>query len=96
VHTRKHILDTLRGLKPELARYKAQEVGVFGSCARAEQTEASDVDLLVEFAPGAGLFDLVALGDFLEQQLHRRVDIVTTRALREEMRSQVMRELVPV
>jgi len=59
---------------------------------RGEQRETSDIDLLVDFDEGADLFDLVGLGEFLEARLHHRVDVVSKRALREEIRQQVLKE----
>jgi predicted nucleotidyltransferase len=56
----------LRALKPELAaQYKVQGIALFGSFAREEQDEASDIDVLVDFEEGADLFDLVGLALFL-------------------------------
>lgn len=88
-------LTTLRALKPELAnRYKVQAIGIFGSSARGEERPGSDLDVLVTFAAGADLFDLVGLGLFLEQQFERRVDVVPHKALREELRAIILSEVV--
>lgn len=85
------ILQELRELKPTIhERYKVKEIGVFGSFAREEHKEHSDLDLLVEFEEGADLFDLVGLGQFLEERMGRPVDLVTKRALRAEIREQVL------
>ena len=89
------VLDILRALKPELLlRYKAKEIGLFGSFARSEQSGTSDVDVLVDFEEGADLLDLVGLAQFLEERLARRVDVVPRRALRAELQPFVLRELV--
>ena len=91
------ILTTLKKLKPVIAtRYKAKEIGLFGSFARGEQTANSDIDLLVEFEEGADLFDLVGLANYLEEALQQKVDVVPKRALREELRESVLREVVAV
>ncbi|MCG2796297.1 MAG: nucleotidyltransferase family protein [Actinomycetia bacterium] len=88
------ILETLRQSKGELCdRYKVKEIGLFGSFARADEYEASDIDILVEFNEGADLFDFVALGDFLEERLGRKVDLVTRRAIRPEMRDTIAEEV---
>jgi len=53
-----NLLAKLKELKPIIAaRYKAKEIGLFGSFARGEQRANSDIDLLVEFEEGADLFD---------------------------------------
>ena len=92
--TRSEILKTLRDLKPELARYKVKEIGLFGSFVREAQTVSSDIDVLVDFDEDASLFDLVRVGDFLEEKLHRKVDVVPKESLRQELRDSVLREMV--
>lgn len=95
--TRKAILRRLKNLKSDIKkRFKVQEIGLFGSAARDELKNSSDIDLLVDFEQGADLFDLVAMGDFLEGQLKRKIDIVTPRALRKEFQETVKRELLAV
>ena len=66
------VLSKLRELKPAvLARYKAREMGLFGSFVRGEQHTNSDVDVLVEFEDSADLFDLMGLALYLEEALQR-------------------------
>lgn len=91
---REDIIKMLSESKAELAdRFKVDNLGLFGSFGRSEQNMESDIDILVEFRQGADLLDLVALGEFLEKKLGRRVDIVTKRALRPEIRDQVLKEV---
>ena len=91
------LLIRLRELKSEMRdRYKAREIGLFGSFVRNEQSESSDIDVLVEFEEGADLFDLVGLALFLEDELQRKVDVVPKRALRSELRESVLQEVVAV
>lgn len=93
----KAILRTLRALKPTLeTRYKVKKIGVFGSLVRNELKKASDIDILAEFQEGADLFDLVALALFLEEKLGRKVDVVSQNALRVELRTAVLQEVVPI
>lgn len=63
------------------SRHKARSIAVFGSVARGEATEASDVDFLVEFEPGSSLFDLMHLQDALAELLGCDVDVVSVGAL---------------
>jgi len=94
---REQILETLEELKEEIGnRYKVRDIGLFGSFVRSQESEESDVDILVEFEQGADLLDLVGLGDFLEEKLGRKVDLVTKRALRPEIRDRVIREVAMV
>ncbi len=89
------ILERLRALKPEIEkRYKAKQIGLFGSNVRGEQTDSSDIDILVDFEDGADLLDLTGLAIFLEEEFRRRVDVVPKRALREELRESVLRDVI--
>lgn len=90
------ILEQLRALAPELRRYKARNLKLFGSFARGEAKADSDVDLLVDFEAGISLFDLMRLGDFLEERLNRRVDLVPAESLRKELRSDVFAEALAI
>ncbi len=75
-------------------KYKAEIKGIFGSYARGESRNDSDLDLLVDFEAGADLFDFVGLHQFLEEKLDCKVDLVPQRALREELRADVSRETI--
>lgn len=91
------MLAVLRGLQDEARRrYRAEIVGIFGSYARGEASRRSDVDVLVRFLEGASLFDLVGLADFLEESLGVKVDVVSERAVRPELRERIFNELVQV
>jgi len=58
-------------------------VRVFGSVARGEASQSSDIDLLVDFESGSSLFDLLHLTEELEQLLGHPVDVVSAGGLRE-------------
>ena len=77
-------------------RFKAEVVGIFGSYARGEEKEGSDIDVLVRFGEGASLFELVGLGDYLEDLFGVPVDVVSERALHPMMKDEVLKELVLV
>jgi predicted nucleotidyltransferase len=78
------------------AKHGARNVRVFGSVARGEATEASDLDLLVNLESGRSLLDLCALGNALEDLLGRRVDVLTEPALSPYLRDRILREAVPL
>jgi hypothetical protein len=78
------------------ARHGAHNVRVFGSVARGESDESSDIDFLVVLEPGRSLLDHAALLLELEQLLGRSVDVVTERGLRPRIRNRVLREAVPL
>lgn len=91
------ILTKLRTIKPEvLSRYRVNGLALFGSAVRGTHTSTSDVDILVDFDESATLFELVGLGQYLEEHLDCKVDVVPRRALRPEIRETVLREAVPV
>jgi uncharacterized protein len=88
------ILDVIRQSKQHLvATFNVQELGVFGSVIRGEQRNDSDVDLLVDLAANADLLDLIGIGQYLEERLHTRVDVVPRTSLRREFRDQVLKEV---
>ena len=90
----------LEGKREEILRvaaeHGAREVRVFGSVARGEADEESDVDFLVELEAGRSLLDLGGLQMELESLLGRRVDVVTVHGLKARIRERVLREAVPV
>lgn len=62
-------------------RYNGEEVFVFGSCARKEETAQSDVDFLVKFNEKASLFDQVKIKLDFSDFLKREVDVISSSAL---------------
>ena len=77
-------------------KYGASDVRVFGSFARGTADEKSDVDFLVNLAPGRSLFDLGGLLYELQELIGRRVDVVTPAGLRPRIRDRVLREATPI
>lgn len=74
--------------------YHATNIRVFGSVVRGEEREDSDIDLLVDFLPGATLFDQIGLIDALSKTLGRKVDIVSERALNKHLRQRILQEAI--
>ncbi len=74
----------------------ADDVRVFGSVARGEESADSDVDFLVVMKPGHGLLDLTRLELELEKIMGRRVDVVTVDGLHEAIRETAVRQAVLV
>jgi predicted nucleotidyltransferase len=91
------VLATLTERQPEIARrFGVKRLALFGSAARGELRDDSDVDVLVEF-DGPSTFDgYFSLKDFLEALLGRTVDLVTERGLKPRARRQVERDLIRV
>lgn len=78
------------------ASYGARNIRVFGSVARGEASSTSDIDLLVEMAPGRSLLDLVGLWQDLEDLLGGRVDVLSDRGLSPHLCDQVNADAVPL
>jgi predicted nucleotidyltransferase len=77
-------------------KYGASDVRVFGSVARGTADERSDIDFLVDLAPGRSLLDLGGLLYELQQLLGRSVDVITTAGLRPRIRDHVLKEAVSI
>jgi predicted nucleotidyltransferase len=75
-------------------RYRAVNVRLFGSVARGDASEESDIDLLVDFLPGSTLLDQVALIQELSAKLGRKVDVVSSRALNKHLRQRILNESI--
>lgn len=88
------ILAALSRHRDELEALGVKSLAVFGSTARNEAQSDSDVDLLVEFDRPVGLFEFLAVNEYLEALLGHPVDLVTSAALKPQMRDQVLREAV--
>jgi predicted nucleotidyltransferase len=94
------VYGSLRAKRGEIlrlaARHGARGVRIFGSVARGEAHEESDVDFLVELEPGRSLLDHAALVIDLQDLLARRVDVATVRGLREDLRDRILAEAIPL
>jgi uncharacterized protein len=78
------------------ALHGARNIRVFGSFARGESREGSDLDLLVTLGEGRSLLDLVGLKQDLEDLVRRSVDVVSERALSPYARERVLSEAIPL
>jgi hypothetical protein len=87
-----HRLEILRLAQ----KYGARNVRIFGSVARGDAREDSDIDVLVDLETGRSLLDLGGLLMDLQNLLGCPVDVVTTRGLRERIRSRVLKESIPL
>ena len=94
---RDEVLDLLRDHKATLAqRFGVSELSLFGSFARDQATDDSDVDILVRFDGPSTSRRFFGAQFYIEDLLGRRVDLVTEKALRTELRPYVKRETVNV
>ena len=95
--TRDEVLKVLRAHKATLAqRFGVTDLVLFGSVARDQASEDSDIDILVRFDGPADWKRYFGAQFYLEDLLGRSVDLVTQKALRAELRPYVEREAVHV
>jgi len=90
-------LDTLRRTMPSLTeRYRVRSLGIFGSYARREEREDSDLDLLVTFDDPPGLLKFVEMENYLSDLLGVKVDLVMRDALKPYIGEQILKEVIAV
>ncbi len=83
-------------IKETLKSYDPALIGIFGSYARNEQTESSDLDLLIDLQKQFNLLDLIGLEQQLTDLLGIKVDLVTMRSLNEQLKSYIQRDLIRI
>ena len=96
--TKAEILKRREEIIAVARRNGASDVRIFGSVARGDVTDTSDLDLLVRFEPGRSLMDYGMLIEELQELLGINVDVVEEEALRDHDRfaGRVLREAVPL
>ena len=77
-----------------LETYQITRLGIFGSYAREQQTEASDLDILVDYSQPPTLLKLIELRDYLSQLFTLKVNVVTQNGLKPRIRDQVLSEVI--
>ena len=93
--SREDIIKRVRSEKKYLAeKYNVSEIGLFGSFARNEQKKRSDIDLLISFSKVPDLFTYVDIMLYLKEKFGRKVDLISKNALREEIREQILKEVL--
>lgn len=88
--TKSDIEQKLKELKPLLYKnYYVDKIGVFGSYSRNEQTKDSDIDILVSFRKPLG-WEFFDLQEFLEKELQLKVDLVSEKALKKQLKDIIL------
>lgn len=87
-----HTQEIKRKILPILRRYDVARAAIFGSFARGESTERSDIDLLVEFKGQKSLLDLAGLKIALEELLKTKVDVLTYNSLHPLLKNRILSE----
>lgn len=79
-----------------LKQYKVIEIGIFGSFARNEMTDKSDIDILVEYSRGTTILDIVKMKQELNELIGRKIDLVSKRAVRKRIMENIQTDLQTV
>ena len=96
--TKEDIVAALKMHKPELSELGVHTIGLFGSYVRNEQTEKSDIDLLIDFAPGKENFDnYMAVCDLFENLFTgKRIEVVTQNGLSPYIGPKILKDVMYV
>lgn len=86
------IKNLLNSHRKQLSQLGGNHLAIFGSFARDEASENSDIDILVDFDSKKGLFGFADLKFYLEEILGRQVDLVTKRALHPALKKRILSE----
>lgn len=98
IATIKEIEDKIKSNLPVIKnQFKVIEIGIFGSVLRNEQTEKSDIDILVEIEKGhKDLFNFLSLKEYLENLLNVEVDLVMKNGIKSRLKDIILKEVVYV
>ncbi|MCI5116778.1 MAG: DNA polymerase beta [Candidatus Electrothrix sp. LOE1_4_5] len=75
-------------------KYKIIRLGIFGSYIRGEQQSGSDVDVLIDYDKAPSLIELIEIENMLSDLLGLKVDLVTSRGLKPQLRQRILDEVV--
>ena len=96
--SKEYILNTLKSSKPELYKFGIKDIGLFGSYARNDQSEKSDIDILIDFDPEMESYDnYMAVYDIFESIFkNERIEIVTKNGLSPYIGPKILKEVMYV
>ncbi len=77
-------------------RFEVKSISIFGSCLRGEQSEKSDIDILIEFHSAIDLFEFIKLENFLGEVLGSKVDLVMKDTLKPRIKDRILKEAVDI
>ena len=101
IPSKKNTMKTLHEIKHLLAKYKPMLVkkyhvtrlGVFGSYVRGEQHAKSDLDVLIDYDDAPTLLTLIELEDYLSEVMGMKVDLVTTKGIKRQLKDGILNEV---
>ena len=97
MYSLQELKSNILSLKPYIQEnYDVDEIYIFGSYARKDQNENSDIDLLVDFKKTPDLLTFIEMEEFLSEKLKHDVDIVPKRKLKPQLRDTILKETIAV
>ncbi len=94
--TRSHLENKLKELKPILSeKYFVDKIGFFGSFATGNATDNSDIDILITLKKPIG-WEFFDIEKFLEEELGRKIDLVTENALKAQLKELILKQVIYV
>lgn len=91
----KKIIDILNYHKTEIfENYNLKELGIFGSMARGENNDDSDIDMIVEYNSTPDLLKYIELENHIEHLLKIKVELVIKKTIRPELKKEILREVI--
>ncbi len=91
----KDVKKSISDIMPEISsKYKVKSLYLFGSYARGDQKEQSDIDILVDFENTPDLLSFIELEEFLSERLKHKVDLVPKRKLKSRIKDRILREAI--
>lgn len=76
--------------------YNVKNIGVFGSVARGDNNQKSDIDILVEFSEPISMFRFIDLEEHLGEMIGRKVDLVTKKSLKPAISQEILEDVIYV
>ena len=79
-----------------VSRFNPRMIGIFGSYARGENNQNSDLDILIDFELPLDLLEVIGLEQKLTEKLSTKVDLITLRSLNSQLKAYVEKDLIPL
>ncbi len=93
--SKEEIIENLKSAKTDLMENcNINEIGIFGSYSRNEQTESSDIDILVEFSKNIGLIQLMQIENYIKNLVGENADVVIKSDIRPELKDEILKETI--
>ena len=97
MYSLQELKSNILSLKPYIQEnYDVDEIYIFGSYARKDQNESSDIDLLVDFKKTPDLLTFIEMEEFLSKELNHDVDLVPKRKLKPQLRDTILKEAIAI